>query len=271
MKEFLYEILDKVLDFSVRMSGRIILALVVLVVGLRLSRLLAKMIISSKGMKKADPTLFSFLDNVIKLLFNSLVIISSALIIGIPAASFVAVLGTAGVAIGLALQGAFSNFAGGIMLLIFRPFKVGDYIETSSLAGTVNDISIFYTVLKTPDNKHITIPNGTLMNSSVTNYSVEATRRLDIDFTVSYDSDVEKAKELILARVNEHESALKEPAPFCRLTSYGESAVVITLRVWADKSKLYGLKIDLLEQIKADFDNNGISIPFPQLDVHLDK
>ena len=197
--------------------------------------------------------------------------VSAALIIGIPSASFIALLGTAGVAIGLALQGAFSNFAGGVMILIFRPFKVGDYIDASGLSGTVNDISIFYTVLKTPDNKHITIPNGTLMNSSVTNYSAEETRRLDIDFSVSYDSDIEKVKSLILEKANSHSAVLQDPVPFCRLTSQSDSALVFTLRVWCNSGDYWDAKFDLNESIKKAFDENGIVIPYQQLDVHLDK
>ena len=201
-------ILKTVGDFCVNAGIKLVLALLVLGIGLKLAKFINKKIANSKGMQHADVSVRSFLSSVILIVLNSLVVVSAALIIGIPSASFIALLGTAGVAIGLALQGAFSNFAGGVMILIFRPFKVGDYIDASGLSGTVNDISIFYTVLKTPDNKHITIPNGTLMNSSVTNYSAEETRRLDIDFSVSYDSDIEKVKSLILEKANSHSAVL---------------------------------------------------------------
>ena len=176
------KILKTIADFCVDAGIKLILALLVLGIGLKLAKFITKRITKSKGMQKADPSVRSFLNNLIIIVLDVMVVVSSALIIGIPATSFIALLGTAGVAIGLALQGAFSNFAGGIMILIFRPFRVGDYIESAGLSGTVKDISIFYTVLQTIDNKHITIPNGTLMNSSVTNYSAEKIRRLDIDF-----------------------------------------------------------------------------------------
>lgn len=264
-------ILKTITDFCVEAGIKLILALLVLGIGLKLAKYITKKIAKSKGMQKADASVRSFLNNVILVIFDVMVVVSAALIIGIPATSFIALLGTAGVAIGLALQGAFSNFAGGIMILIFRPFRVGDYIESAGLSGTVKDISIFYTVLQTIDNKHITIPNGTLMNSSVTNYSAEKTRRLDIDFSVAYNSDIEKVKTIILEKVNQHESSLKVPAPFCRLTNHGNSALVFTLRVWCEAQNYWNLKFDLVEGIKNEFDKNNIVIPYQQIDIHLDK
>lgn len=264
-------VLQTVLDFCVSAGIKLFLAILVLVLGLNLAKYITKWIKNSKGMQKADPSVRSFLSNAILIALDAMVVISAALILGIPATSFIALLGTAGVAIGLALQGAFSNFAGGIMILVFRPFKVGDYIDSAGLSGTVNDISIFYTVLCTVDNKHITIPNGTLMNSSITNFSVEDTRRIDIDFSVAYDSDIEKVKTLILDKANEHELVLKDPSPFARLTSQGQNALVFTLRVWCNKADFWNIKFDLLENIKKAFDENGIVIPYQQIDVHLDK
>lgn len=264
-------VLKTIADFCVDAGIKLILALLVLGIGLKLANFITKKIAKSKGMQKADPSVRSFLNNVIIIVLDVMVVVSAALIIGIPATSFIALLGTAGVAIGLALQGAFSNFAGGIMILIFRPFRVGDYIESAGLSGTVKDISIFYTVLQTVDNKHITIPNGTLMNSSVTNYSAEKTRRLDIDFSVAYNSDIEKVKGIILEKVNEHNTVLKDPAPFCRLTNHGDSALVFTLRVWCESQNYWNLKFDLIEEIKTEFDKNNIIIPYQQIDVHLDK
>ena len=264
-------VLKTIADFCVDAGIKLILALLVLGIGLKLAKFITKKIAKSKGMQKADPSVRSFLNNLITIVLDVMVVVSAALIIGIPATSFIALLGTAGVAIGLALQGAFSNFAGGIMILIFRPFRVGDYIESAGLSGTVKDISIFYTVLQTVDNKHITIPNGTLMNSSVTNYSAEKTRRLDIDFSVAYNSDIEKVKSIILEKTTEHEASLKEPAPFCRLTSHGDNALVFTLRVWCEAQNYWNLKFDLVEGIKNEFDKNGIVIPYQQIDVHLDK
>ncbi len=264
-------VLKTIADFCVDAGIKLILALLVLGTGLKLAKFITKKITKSQGMQKADPSVRSFLNNLIIIVLDVMVVVSAALIIGIPATSFIALLGTAGVAIGLALQGAFSNFAGGIMILIFRPFRVGDYIESSGLSGTVKDISIFYTVLQTVDNKHITIPNGTLMNSSVTNYSAEKTRRLDIDFSVAYNSDIEKVKSIILEKVNQHETALNAPSPFCRLTSHGNNSLVFTLRVWCEAQYYWDLKFDLIEEIKNEFDKNNIVIPYQQIDIHLDK
>ncbi len=271
MNETIENILKSIAEFCVDAGIKLVLALVVLGIGLKLAKYITKKIINSKAMQKSDASVRSFLNNLILITLNVTVVISAALIIGIPATSFVALLGTAGVAIGLALQGAFSNFAGGIMILIFRPFKVGDYIESSGLSGTVHDISIFYTVLQTVDNKHITIPNGTLMNSSVTNYSAENTRRVDITFSVSYDSDIEKVKEILLNKAIEHKFSLKEPAPFARLTNHGQSSLDFTLRVWCNSENFWDLKFDLTESIKKEFDKNNIVIPYQQIDVHLDK
>lgn len=271
MKETFDEIIAHISDFLVKSGLRLVLAIVVLLVGLKLAKVITNKIINSKSVKKIDPSVYAFLDNFILLMLNVIVIVSAALILGIPATAFIALLGTAGVAMGLALQGAFSNFAGGIMLLIFRPFKVGDFISSEGFSGTVNDISIFYTVLQTVDNNHITIPNGTLMNSSITNYSAEDRRRADLVFTVAYSSDIDKVKEILLRVADEHPLALKDPAPFARLTAHSQSSLDFTLRVWAESADFWTVKLDLLENVKKEFDKNGIEIPFPQLDVHLDK
>lgn len=260
--------MDTVTTWATNAGIKLIAALIVLSVGLKLAKVITKKIMKSKGMERVDPSVHSFLKNCIITALYVIVFVSTALIIGIPATSFVALLGTAGVAIGLALQGAFSNFAGGIMILIFRPFSVGDYIESSGHSGTVKEISIFYTVLKTPDNKVITIPNGTLMNSSVINYSIEKTRRIDIDFVLSPKNNIEKVNKILLDCANANEKVHKDPAPFARNTNNANNALTFTLRVWCDSSDYWEIKYDLAESIKKEFDKNGVALPHQQIDIH---
>lgn len=271
MDKTLEEILHSLTKSFINSGLKIIIALLILLIGFKIARFITKKIINSQGFKKLDSSVYSFLNALILVMLYTIVIVTAALIAGVPATSFIAILGTAGVALGLALQGAFSNLAGGIMLLIFRPFNVGDYIEADGLSGSVKAISIFYTVLVTPDNKHVTIPNGNLMNSSITNYSAEPTRRLDIVFSVSYDSDIEKVKSIILETVNSHEAALKDPAPAARISNHTQNSLEFTLRVWCRREDFWALKFDLLENTKKAFDQNGIVIPYQQIDVHLDK
>ncbi len=267
MQETLKQFLDTLINWATNAGIKLIIALLVLFIGLKVAKFVTKKIMYSKAVSKVDPSVHSFLGNCIKTALYATVIVSSALIIGIPAASFVALLGTAGVAIGLALQGAFSNFAGGIMILIFRPFRVGDYIDSTGLSGTVTDISIFYTVLKTPDNKVITIPNGNLMNSSVTNYSSENTRRLDIDFAINPSSDIETIKNILLNKANEHKFTLKDPAPFARMTNKTETSMIFTLRVWCESANYWDLKFDLDESIKKALDENNVKGPRQHIEV----
>ena len=193
------------------------------------------------------------------------------MILGIPTTSFITALASCGVAIGLALQGALGNLAGGIMILIFKPFKIGDYITTASNSGTVSNITIMYTVLKTPDNKVITIPNGTLTNSVIENYSSSDKRRVDLVFTTAYDCDIDKVREILLAAANGHAKVLHEPEPFARLTKHGDSSLEYTMRVWCNADDYWDVNFDLIETVKRDFDANGISIPYPQMDVHIDN
>lgn len=270
MAESLKNIFYALIDWVVRAGAKLVLALIVLFVGLYLAKLITKKLVKSKGFEKLDPSVASFLQNGIKIVLYAVVIVSAALILGIPAASFIALLGTAGVAVGLALQGAFSNFAGGLMILIFRPFKVGDYIDAVGHSGTVDEISIFYTVLKTVDNKTITIPNGTLMNSSVTNFSVEDTRRVDVDFAVSPKNDIEAIKAIMLDCANAHELVLKDPAPFARNTGRDNGALVFTLRTWCKSENYWDIKFDLTEKVKNEFDKNGVIAFHHQIDVHND-
>ena len=184
-------------------------------------------------------------------------------------ASIVTIVGSCAVAIGLALQGGLSNIAGGLMLLIFKPFKVGDFISTNGMDGTVKTISIFYTTIVTVDNKIIQLPNGALSNSNIINYSANKTRRVDLDISVSYDSDIEKVKKVLTKILDNQELVLQEEEKFVRLKSHGSSALVFTVRSWVETPNYWTVYFDLMETIKKEFDKNKIEIPYEQVDVHM--
>lgn len=265
----LQNFLNKLVDMCISVGGKLLAAILVLVVGSILIKCLVKALRKSKMSKRADPTVHNFLISLVRIGLYALLIVTLIAIMGVPMASIVAVIASAGVAVGLALQGSLSNLAGGIMLLIFRPFKLGDFIDASGFSGTVMDIGIFYTTLKTGDNKSITIPNGSLMNDSVINYSVHETRRVDLTFGVAYGTDVEKVKSILLEEATKHDKALKDPAPFCRLSKQNESSLDFVLRVWVNSGDYWQVNFDLLERINARFEAEGIEIPFNQVDVNI--
>ncbi len=263
--EFVKELPSVVAGFGIRL----ILAVIVLIVGLKVSKKGVKFIAHSAPFKKLNTSVEVFLTSVMKVLFYSAVIICVAGIIGIPATSFVTILASAGVAIGLALQGSLSNVAGSIMILLFHPFGVGDYIEASGVSGTVEDINTFYTVIVTPDNKTITCPNGALSNENIVNYSAKDTRRVDLVFSVSYNSDAEKVKKIISDIIDANPLALKTPTPLIAMCAHNASSVDFTAKVWCNRKDYWTLNFELLEDVKRAFDKEGIEIPFPQMDVHV--
>ncbi len=265
------KLLDKLNDLWVDAGLKLIYVIVILFVGGKLIKLLIKLIKKGRGFNKLDKSVASFLLSFIKVTLNLLLIITIAGIIGIPSTSIITLLGSCGVAVGLALQGGLSNIAGGLIILAFKPFKVGDFIDTHTDSGTVKSISIFYTTLITPDNRIISIPNGNLANSSTVNYSKETDRRLDINIDVSYDNDIELVKKTLNNIVNKEKRINKEKDIFIRLTEYKDSSMVYTIRVWVSNSEIWNVKFDLLENIKKEFDKENISIPYNQLDVHINK
>ncbi|MBR6748508.1 MAG: mechanosensitive ion channel [Clostridia bacterium] len=264
-------ILDTLVQFAVTAGGKLLLAIIILVIGVKLIRWLVKHVLHSKLAEKAEPAVLSFVSSFASIALYIVLIVTIAAIFGVPMASLITVLGSAGVAIGLALQGGLSNLAGGIMILFFKPFKVGDFITAAGESGTVASIDIFYTNLQTLDNKRIVIPNGTITGSVITNFSAHETRRLDLVFNVSYDSDIEKVKSVINTCIAENDKALADPAPFVRLSNHGNSALEFTVRVWVNAADYWDVNFDLKESIKKAFDANAISIPFPQMDVHVDN
>lgn len=247
---------------------KILGALVIFGVGRTLIRFFIKHFPKGSDRHPLDPTARQFLMNVVKAALYILLVIMIVGILGVPLASVITVIGTAGAAIALALQGSLGNLASGIMLLIFKPIRLGDYVETADASGTVTDLGLFYTTLVTTDNCHYTIPNSSLTTSTIKNYSVEATRRLELVFSLDRDTDVETAKEVILKVATAHEKTLRDPVPFVRLTAL-DASLNITLRVWAKSEDFWDLKFDLTEQIKAILDQNGIVIHYPQMNVHV--
>ncbi len=256
-------------QFATSFGVKLLSAIVIFVVGLKLTSWVAKAVRTSPKLDKLDVSLRSFLTSFIKIIMYAILVITVAMILGVPVTSFITILASCGVAVGLALQGSLSNFAGGLMILLFKPFKVGDYIEAQGEAGTVVGISVVYTELLTVDNKRITIPNGGLTNSTIENYSSEALRRVDLSFSVAYDSSDEAVKDIIHNAIQAHPLALKDPAPFVRLSQHGDSALVYTARIWCNNADYWTVYFDILEAVKTAFDVNGISIPFPQMDVHI--
>lgn len=260
---------EQIMGFVIKYGGQLLIAVITLIVGLWIISLLMK------GMKKLfrardmDPGLQSFLLSVSSIALKIMLIISVISMLGVKMTSFIAVLGAAGLAIGMALSGSLQNFAGGVMLLMFKPFKVGDYITAQGESGTVSEIQIFHTILKTPDNKTVILPNGALSTGSMVNYSKEPQRRVDFTFGIGYDDDIDKAKNLILSIIEKDSRILKEPAPFIGVINLGDSSVDLVVRVWAEASNYWGIFFDLQETVKKEFDRQGISIPYPQTDVHL--
>ena len=265
------KLLDKLNELWVDAGLKLIYVIVILVVGGKLIKLITKLITKGKAFNKLDKSVSSFLLSFIKITLNIILLITIAGIIGIPSTSIITLLGSAGVAIGLAMQGGLSNIAGGLIILIFKPFKVGDFIDTHTDSGTVKNISLFYTTLITPDNRTISIPNGNLANSPSVNYSNQKERRLDIDLDVSYNNSIDDVKKVINDVLKKEKRIDQEKEIFVRVTEYKDSSIKYTIRIWVNKDDYWSIRFDLLENIKKAFDKENIVIPYNQLDIHIDK
>lgn len=224
-----------------------------------------------KLMEKAnvDKTLVSFAGNIIYALGLTFVVIAAIGQLGVQTTSLAAIIAAAGLAIGLALQGSLSNLAAGVMIILFRPFRVGNYVEAAGTAGTVHDLNIFTTTLKTPDNKIIIVPNSKITDGNITNYSAQDRRRVDMVFGIGYGDDIKKAKEILKAIADADERILKDPEVQIAVSELGESSVNFVMRPWVKSGDFWPVKFDVTEKVKMEFDKNGISIPFPQRDVHV--
>lgn len=260
---------DSIMAAAPGVAWKIISCLLILIIGNALIKFICKSIKKSKANAKLSDDVRGYVDALIKGVLYVIMIVTIVAIIGIPMASVVAVLASAGAAVALALQGTLSNFAAGIMLLIFKPIHVGNFVEAAGTSGTVTDLGLFSTTLTTPDNKVVIIPNGQVINGVITNYSLKDTRRVDVTFGVAYGTDTEKVKATILRIVDAHEKVHKDPAPFIRLTEMADSSLNFTVRVWANGGDYWGVKFDLHEAIVAELAKDGIEIPFPQMDVHI--
>ncbi|MBQ3566336.1 MAG: mechanosensitive ion channel family protein [Oscillospiraceae bacterium] len=248
------------------------LAVFVFILGIILSRLILHVFRGCMKKANADPVAESFLSQIIKILLYILTVIITLSILNIPMTSLIAILSAAGLAVGLALQNSLSNLAGGFIILFAKPFKSGDFVDTGSATGTVEKINILYTKILTNDNKTVYIPNGTVANSQIVNYSEQDVRRVDFEFGISYSDDVDKAKNIILDIAEKHELVLRDPEPpFARLGLQAEDSLQITVRLWTKNEDYWQVKFDITELVNDAFVKNNITIPFRQLDVHIQK
>ncbi|MEQ9188727.1 MAG: mechanosensitive ion channel [Cryomorphaceae bacterium] len=261
------QISEFILHYGLHLVG----AIIALVIGVWIINFIVGRLAKVMEKRNVDPSLVPFLRSVLGILLKVALFISVAGMVGIQVTSFIAVLGAAGLAVGLALQGTLQNFAGGVMILLIKPFKVGDFIEAAGHSGTVKAIQIFNTFLHTPNNQVIIIPNGNLANASVVNYSTNDTRRAVFSFGIDYGDDIDKAKQVLHKIIESDDRILNDPAPMVKVEELGGSSVNITTRVWVKTGDYWDVHYDMLEKVKKTFDQEGLSFPFPQMDVHLDK
>jgi len=248
---------------------KVLAVLAVLVIGWIVVRILTGASRRLMTRAKVDPTLAGFMSNMMYMALMALVVISAFSAGGFPTTSFVAIIGAAGLAVGFALQGSLANFAAGVMLILFRPFKTGDYIEAAGVSGTVEVIHVFATTLKTPDNKLIVVPNAGVTGGNITNYSAKELRRVDMVFGVGYGDDIKQAKDILASVMEKDERVLADPAPVIAVVELADSSVNIAVRPWVKTADYWGVYFDITEKVKCEFDAKGISIPFPQSDVHV--
>jgi len=248
---------------------KVVLSLAIFVIGRWVARAIGRLVERVMGTRKVDPTLVGFVGNMTYYALLTFVVLAALSQLGIQTTSFIAIIGAAGLAVGLALQGSLANFAAGFLLIIFRPFKVGDFIEGGGVAGVVENIQIFTTQLKTADNKVIIVPNANMTGGNIVNWSATGTRRVDLTFGIGYGDDIDKAKALIAEVVDAEARVLKDPAPQIAVSELADSSVNIVVRPWVNSSEYWNVYFALTEAVKKRFDAEGISIPFPQRDVHI--
>ena len=258
-------------DYTIQYGGKLLIAIIVLLIGLRIVKTIINVLKKSFAKSNMEPTLQTFLASILTWTLKLLLFISVISIVGIETTSFVAVLGAAGLAVGMALQGTLANFAGGVLILILKPFKVGDLVDTQGEFGTVSEIGIFNTILLTPENKTVIIPNGAIMNGNITNVTNQGVLRVDLVIGVSYSADIKKTKEVLINVLTSDEQVLKDPAPFVGVKELADSSVNFVVRPYTDPANYWDVYFRVTENCKLALDEAGIEIPFPQMDVHLDK
>ncbi|NOH33193.1 small-conductance mechanosensitive channel MscS [Vibrio chagasii] len=258
-------------DLFIQYGVNIISALVILFIGNLIVKAVANSVAKVLQKKKMDRAVVEFIHGLVRYLLFVIVLIAALGRLGVQTASVVAVIGAAGLAVGLALQGSLSNFAAGVLIVAFRPFKSGDYVEIGGVAGSVDSIQIFQTVLTTPDNKMVVVPNGSVIGSPITNYSRHATRRIDLMIGVSYGADLQKTKELLTKICESDERVLADPGVQVGVHTLADSSVNLVVRPWVSTEEYWDVYFDLMQAIKEGLDKEGIEIPFPQMDVHMNK
>ncbi|KAA1192825.1 mechanosensitive ion channel [Pseudohalioglobus sediminis] len=250
---------------------KIALALTIFIVGRMAVGIVVRVVSKFMHKRDMDEILVKFLVSILRWVLLLFVVIAALSQLGVDTTSLVALLGAAGLAIGLSLQSSLSNFAAGVMLIVFRPFTKGNFVEVAGVSGSVDAIGIFTTTLTTPDNKEVIVPNGAVYSNSITNFSARPTRRVDMVFGIGYDDDIKQAKALLEQIIAADERVLAEPAPVVALGELGDSSVNFLVRPWVNAADYWGVLWDTTEQVKLKFDEAGISIPYPQMDVHFDK
>ena len=259
----------KAYELGIEYAPRLALAIITLLIGLWIIQGLSKVLKVSMNKSKVDPTLIPFIRSLVTWILKVLLFISVASMVGIATTSFVAVLGAAGLAIGLALQGSLGNFAGGVLIMIFKPYKVGDLIEAQGLLGVVKEVQIFNTILLSPQSKRVIIPNGAVSNGSIINYTAEGKIRVDLTIGVSYDSDIDTVKEILMNVLTSNELVLQDPAPFVGVLEMADSSVNFVVRPHCKPEHYWDVFFGVNEAMKKALDSHNITIPFPQRDVHL--
>lgn len=261
------KILVELQEFAPKLIG----AVLVLVIGIVVTKIILKLLKKGFQKSKLDPLSHKFITSILRIVLYIVVLMTALSIIGVNLTSLIALFSIAGLAISLAIQDSLGNLAGGVVLLMSKPFQVGDYVELDQIGGTVHNINVLQTKLITFDNKTILIPNGQVTSAKIINFSAQENRRLDLTFSIDYNADFEQAKKIIADIVENNQLALTDPQPIIRVGDLGEHAVHIVCKVWAKNSDYWELNYDLLEQVKAALDQAKISIPYPQLDVHIQQ
>jgi len=262
-------IYQKSIDLILVYGPKLVGAILVWIIGSIVIKFLGKAFVRVLDKKNIDPSLKPFLSGIISALLKTMLVISVLGMLGVEMTSFVAILGAAGLAVGMALSGTLQNFAGGVMILIFKPYKVGDVIEAQGYIGSVSEIQIFNTILKTPDNKTIIIPNGGLSTGSMVNYSTEPQRRVDWTFGIGYGDDVTKAKDVLNKLLDEDTRILKDPATFIAVSALADSSVNFAVRAWVKAEDYWDVYFNMNEKVYNTFTQEGLNIPFPQMDLHV--
>ena len=265
---YLKNLLTMLEEFAVTYGGKLIIALIILIVGFKIVNASTRKLSKAKGFAKLETAAKNFIISAISVLIKVIIGVTALAIMGIPMTSIIAVIGSCGLAIGLALQGSLANIAGGFVLVIAKPFTIGDFIISGDISGTVEEIGVFHTKVVTIDNKRIIVPNSTISNATLVNATALKDRRVDLTFTAAYDNDIEKVEHVLTAVCRAHPLVYDDPAPFARLSAHKDSALAYTVRAWCKSEDYWTVYFDLIRDVKVAFDKSGITIPFPQVDVH---